>query len=325
MAAPAAYAAAGLPAPAAAQPAPAKGGRLRIGMRVHEIKDPMTVAWVEASNLFRQTHDYLVRTGQDNITRPILAQSWDASPDLRTWTFHIDPAAKWRTGRPFLASDAAWNVKRALDPKTGSSILGLMKSYMLTETPTGETKDGKPVVNSALWDANAIELVDDHTLRLNPLWPEVAGLLEQIVEPGQLTFAQYSHRTAPGPAVEGVVRIGDAWHSASPQLGQGANMALLDAYALALALREEDGVGEAAARAVRLRRRHVWIYQAMSALFTPAYQSDSLVLPVLRDWVVGALNDVGVVGRIQAAMVSGLVGGPLRRLGLQDLERTLVG
>lgn len=167
MGAAAAYAAAGLPAPASAQPALPKGGRLRIGMRVHEIKDPMTVAWVEASNLARQTNDFLVRTEQDNVTRPLLVKSWDTSPDLKTWTLHIDPAAKWRSGRPFLAADAAWNIKRALDPKTGSSILGLMKSYMVTETPTGETKDGKPVMASALWDANAVEVVDERTLRLN--------------------------------------------------------------------------------------------------------------------------------------------------------------
>jgi peptide/nickel transport system substrate-binding protein len=167
MGAVAAYAAAGLPAPAMAQTALPKGGRVRVAMRVHEVKDSMTVAWVEASNLARQTNDFLVRTEQDNVTRPLLIKQWDASPDLKTWTLHIDPAAKWRSGRPFLADDAIWNIKRALNPKAGSSILGLMKSYLLTETPTGETKDGKPVMTSALWDANAIERVDERTLRLN--------------------------------------------------------------------------------------------------------------------------------------------------------------
>ena len=148
------------------------------------------------------------------------------------------------------------------------------------------------------------------------LWPETAILLDQITDPAQLTFAQYAHRTAPVPPTPGIVRIGDAWHSASPQLGQGANMALLDAYALALALREEPDLAAAAARAISLRRRHVALYQAMSALFTPAYQSDSRLLPILRDWVVGALINVRIVARIQAAMVSGLVGSPLSRLGL---------
>lgn len=175
----AAYAAAGLAEPAMAQTASppsgtTPGSRIRIGMRVHEIKDPMTVTWVEASNLARQSNDFLCRTEQDNITRGILAKSWTASDDLKTWTFHIDPTAKWRSGRPFTAADAAWNVKRALDPKTGSSILGLMKSYMMAETPGAQVKDGKALMTSVLWDANAIEAPDDDTLRLNLKLPQLA-------------------------------------------------------------------------------------------------------------------------------------------------------
>lgn len=147
------------------------------------------------------------------------------------------------------------------------------------------------------------------------LWPQTAPLLAQITAPGQLTFARYAHRTLQRPAEPGLVHIGDAWHSASPQLGQGANMALLDAYAVALAAR--GGVaGEVPARAVRLRRRHVSIYQAMTALFTPVYQSDSRMLPLLRDRLVGPVSRRWPASWIQAAMVSGLIGSPLRRLGL---------
>ena len=53
-----------------AQTALPKGGRVRVGMRVHEIKDPHTISWVEASNILRQNCDYLTRTGNDNVTRP---------------------------------------------------------------------------------------------------------------------------------------------------------------------------------------------------------------------------------------------------------------
>lgn len=93
-------------------------------------------------------------------------------------------------------------------------------------------------------------------------------------------------------------------------------MALLDAYALAKALRERSDVPAALARAVDLRRRHVALYQAMSALFTPVYQSDSRILPVLRDRIVGPLATRWPATYIQARMVSGLVADPLRRLGL---------
>ena len=50
-----------------------------------------------------------------------------------------------------------WNLKRVLDAETGSSVLGLMKGYMLDEVPT----DGG--TTTRLWDANAIEQLDDLT------------------------------------------------------------------------------------------------------------------------------------------------------------------
>jgi len=148
------------------------------------------------------------------------------------------------------------------------------------------------------------------------LWPETATLLEQIKTTEQLTFARYSHRTVRAPAERAMIHIGDAWHSASPQLGQGANMALLDAWALAVALADNRTLDEALRVAVSMRRGHVQLYQWLTALFTPVYQSDSRTLPFIRDRIVGPLSKLWPATWIQAAMVSGLIGKPLRTLGL---------
>lgn len=149
------------------------------------------------------------------------------------------------------------------------------------------------------------------------LWPAVRPLLEQIDEAEQLTFARYAHRTLGRPTGPALAHVGDAWHSASPQLGQGANMALLDAYALALALRSEPTVAAGLTRYRRLRAGHVGLYQLLSALFTPVYQSDSRVVPFIRDRLVGPVSRIWPSTWIQAAMVSGLLGAPLSRLGLR--------
>ena len=72
-------------------------------------------------------------------------------------------------------SDVAWNIEHCLDPATGSSVLGLMKGYMLEEFDTGEKDgDGKAKMSTRLWDANAIERVDSHSLRLNCKIPQLA-------------------------------------------------------------------------------------------------------------------------------------------------------
>ncbi len=153
--------------------APAKaampmGGTLRIGMRVIELKNPHTYSWVFDSNITRQVCEYLTKTGQDNVTRPYLLERWEASDDLKTWTLYIRKGIKWHNGRDFTADDVIWNIKHVLDAETGSSVLGLMKGYMLNEVE----KDGKKTTE--LWDANAIERVDSHTVRLNAKMPQLA-------------------------------------------------------------------------------------------------------------------------------------------------------
>jgi salicylate hydroxylase len=150
------------------------------------------------------------------------------------------------------------------------------------------------------------------------VWPATAPLLAHIAEPEQLTFASYRHQTLPRPYGRRIAFIGDAAHSTSPQLGQGANMALLDAYALAVALDQAADLGAALSRYAQLRRWHVRLYQAASRMFTPFYQSDSAMLPLIRDRVVPPLARLPGIDRMLALLVSGLIGGPLRQLGLKE-------
>jgi len=148
------------------------------------------------------------------------------------------------------------------------------------------------------------------------LWPATAPLLAQIDDPEQLTFARYAHRTVRAPVGRRIIHIGDAWHSTSPQLGQGANMALLDAYALMLGLRRGRSVSDGLAEAVRLRRDQIHLYQGLSRILTPVYQSDGAVIPWLRDRVMGPVSKLWPATTMQAALVSGGIGSPLARLGL---------
>lgn len=143
------------------------------------------------------------------------------------------------------------------------------------------------------------------------LWPEFAPFATQITAPSQMTMARYSHGTLRKPYGTGLVHIGDAAHRASPQLGQGANMALLDALALAKALRVAKGQ-DALMLYAKSRRLHVGIYQAMSAIFTPQYQSDSRVLPILRDRFLFPASQIQPIPKLLTAIVCGSMVNPMR-------------
>jgi 2-polyprenyl-6-methoxyphenol hydroxylase-like FAD-dependent oxidoreductase len=196
---------------------------------------------------------------------------------------------------------------------------GIMAGVLPVGTPPGAPQ---PQV-ALFWSLRTDRLSDWYAAGLDAwrdafaaLWPEAAPLLEQVQDPAQLTFAHYAHRTLRRPVEPRLIHLGDAWHATSPQLGQGANMALLDAWALARALAAHDDLSSALGAAVRARRGHVRLYQAISRVFTPVYQSDSRVLPWLRDRLVRPAAAFGPTAALQAAMVSGTFGGPLQRLGL---------
>lgn len=167
-----------------------------------------------------------------------------------------------------------------------------------------------PVASQDEWRDTGI---DAWIAEASTLWPEFAPFAGQITRDAQMTMARYTHGTLRRPWSPGLVHIGDAAHRTSPQLGHGANMALLDALALARALRVARG-DAALALYAKARRWHVRVYQMMSAAFTPQYQSDSHWLPVLRDNVLFPLSMVPPVPHILTALVCGTMLPPTGRL-----------
>lgn len=95
-------------------------------------------------------------------------------------------------------------------------------------------------------------------------------------------------------------------------------MALLDAAALNYALIGTDRVDTALEAYVRARRWHVRVFQALSLMLTPFYQSDSTVMPFVRDRLVASVAKIPPVPNILASMVAGTVVDPFRRIGIKE-------
>lgn len=202
----------------------------------------------------------------------------------------------WVAGR--LPEDRLTQRYRRADQMAGILPIGRMPD---DERPLTAVFWSLPNAALALWDKTDILGWKDELTRF---WPDTAPFLEPIQHAQDMTVATYTHGTLKQPHADRLAFIGDAAHRTSPQLGQGANMALLDALALTQALYEYP-MDQALPAYARMRRWHVRLYQTLSAAFTPQYQSASRMLPMLRDHLLAPLSFTPPVPRILSRLIAG--------------------
>jgi 2-polyprenyl-6-methoxyphenol hydroxylase-like FAD-dependent oxidoreductase len=146
--------------------------------------------------------------------------------------------------------------------------------------------------------------------------------MANLVQADDFTLASYMHFTARRPFRGALALLGDAAHATSPQLGQGANSALLDALALSDALDRSGDIAQALATYARLRRRHVRFYQLASAALTPFFQSDSRLLADVRDLAFHRLKIVPYLRREMLRTLAGLKTGLMASATPESLAGT---
>jgi 2-polyprenyl-6-methoxyphenol hydroxylase-like FAD-dependent oxidoreductase len=135
--------------------------------------------------------------------------------------------------------------------------------------------------------------------------PRAAEILDDLGGFERLTFAGYTHALPRRLHSRRVVLAGDAAHSMSPHLGQGANLALLDSECLARHLGERSPEAALAVYAAE-RRPQSRYFSLLSRWLSPFFQSDNEVLGWSRDVALPIMCAVPWVRRQMELSVSGL-------------------
>lgn len=141
------------------------------------------------------------------------------------------------------------------------------------------------------------------------LWPKSGSIVKQFRNPDDLFFSRYSDTTLSRRHEGNVVFIGDSAHGTSPQLGQGANLALADALVFSRSLQDSEDFSEAVRSYESQRKNHQRFYQFASRILTPFFQSDSLALPFLRDKFMAASSNIPYIRRQMVLSFTGVKDG----------------
>jgi 2-polyprenyl-6-methoxyphenol hydroxylase-like FAD-dependent oxidoreductase len=174
------------------------------------------------------------------------------------------------------------------------------------------------------WRSQPLDAWKRHLLALAP---QAESFLTQIESHAQLATAAYHDVRMKQWHGERVAILGDAAHALSPQLGQGVNLALMDASALAESLAQKT-LPQALAQYSARRRAHLRFYQFATRWTTPFFQSDHVVLGWMRDLAFPLIQRIPILRRQMTATMAGGKTGPFTSLPLAShlaTRRTLAG
>ena len=179
---------------------------------------------------------------------------------------------------------------------------------MIGVLPIGQAPGGPTDLVSFFWSLPVARLDGFYTgdfaawrARVLAAWPQVEPLVAQFAGPEAFSRAIYRDVSVGRWCAGGFVLIGDAAHGTSPQLGQGANLGLIDAVELAARV---QGPSDLPAYQ-RARRRQTGPYQLFSRALTPLFQSVGPVGPFVRNWLFAPFSQAPGLDRIAAAALTG--------------------
>ncbi len=144
-----------LPADDAARPPVLRLGN---GAEPQDLDPPLMTAFTDQNIALALFEGLCALDERSSHAVPAAAESWEASADGLTWTFHLRAGLKWSNGEPLTAADFVASWQRALHPALAAEY-----AYLLYPLKNAEALNtGKQTDFTAL----GASAPDDRTLRL---------------------------------------------------------------------------------------------------------------------------------------------------------------
>jgi 2-polyprenyl-6-methoxyphenol hydroxylase-like FAD-dependent oxidoreductase len=217
-----------------------------------------------------------------------------ADPRLGASVRQFPLGAAWFSGRSDAVRGRLHQVTRGSRQLIGMLPVGKGRCSLFCALP----RDGVAALGNGGLDVLKREIVG--------LCPEAQSLVEQITGVGDLATAHYQIVKLKRWSAARLVCIGDAAHATTPHLGQGVNLALLDAVAVGEALCEDGDIQAALARACAVRKKLTMWSWRLSNLLGPVFQSEGWALAAARDLALPILPHVPWLGRLMVGTMAGV-------------------
>jgi peptide/nickel transport system substrate-binding protein len=216
-------------APGIARAAPKKGGTLRLGIGHGSTTDSLDPATFE--NLYMQVvgaacYNKLTEVGNTGELLPEAAESWDVSPDAKTWTFKLRKGVEFHNGKTMDSADVVASIQHHLGEESKSAAKGILE-------PVAEIKaDGKDAVSFTLKTGNADFpfIISDYHLAI---MPSKDGKVDATSGIGSGSYAIDSYEAGVRTALK---RNPNNWKSDRAHFDGAEVLAIVDAVARSNAL-----------------------------------------------------------------------------------------
>lgn len=121
----------------AAAQTPKPGGTVRVSHPgTPRNLDPAKQVSGDEYMITNQVFETLVHYNYDGKLQPLLAESWEKSADLKTWTFNLRKGVQFHHGREMTSDDVKATLDHVLDPKTGCTLRTALEMIEVIETPS---------------------------------------------------------------------------------------------------------------------------------------------------------------------------------------------